>query len=85
MFSKFKTLKTLLLGDSVESLRTESSDILDVFTKTVDELNDVNQRINDKEQEKLEEQKRLANELDALAITKTRNLKIIDNINKILE
>lgn len=78
-------IKIAILGDSVESLSNESGQILDVFTKTVQELAGVNSRIANQEQEKVEEKRRIEQDLTTLATVKAKNIKVIDNINKILE
>lgn len=78
-------IKSAILGDSVESLSNESGQILDVFTKTVQELAGVNSRIATQEQEKAEEKRKIEEDLATLATVKAKNNKVINNIHKILE
>ncbi len=75
----------IVIGDPVEKFSSKSAKILDVFTKTIDDLKIVNNAIEKEEAERIEAKKELDRELESLAITKEKNLSVIGKITKIFE
>lgn len=76
-FSKPKT--------EVERLQTKSSNILDVFTKTVNELKSVNDEIQTSREETISRISQLELDLSSLNETRVKNESVILKIEKILE
>lgn len=71
--------------NQVANLQKKSSQILDVFTKTVSDLTKVNAEIQAVSDQKTLEKEQLEKELSELSNQKDSNNKIVDKINKIFE
>lgn len=69
----------------LESIVEDSSRVLDVFTKTVDELSAINTRVDEEVTKKQEEKAKLEKDIETLTVTGERNAKIINKIEKLLE
>lgn len=72
-------------SNSVEALKRKSASIVDVFTRTVEDLNEVNQEIQKTAEEKAAEKARLEADLAILNLQKDENTRVINKIQKIFE
>lgn len=70
---------------SVDALKKKSNAILDVFTKTIDELNSVNQEINASVEEKAAEKARLEADMAILSLQASENQRVINKIGQIFK
>jgi len=73
-----------LFGNTVSSLQKKSAGILDVFTKTVNQLTDVNNQLADLSVEKQAKIEKLDAEVKDITNTITNNYKVISNIRKVI-
>lgn len=71
--------------NSVQSFKSASDNILSIFTKTVNDLNNVNFKINDNIAIKNIKITKLAEENVALLDIRTSNDKMINKLNEILK
>lgn len=72
-------------GNSVSSISKKSSNILDIFNKTINDLNAVNSTIDDEADSKQLEIERLTAEREHLTKLKDKHNKVIAKITGILE
>lgn len=70
---------------NVANLQKQSDQIVDVFTKTIDDLSAVNKEANDLTVEKTIEIQKLETEVEVLNQIQTKNQTIISKIQKIFE
>ena len=70
---------------SVVSLQSQSDKIVDVFTKTIDDLSAVNKEANELTVEKTAEIQTLETEVEVLQEIQTKNQTVISKIQKIFE
>ena len=70
---------------SVASLQSQSDKIVDVFTKTIDDLSAVNKEANELTVEKTAEIQKLETEVEVLQEIQTKNQTVISKIQKIFE
>ena len=70
---------------SVASLQSQSDKIVDVFTKTIDDLSAVNEEANALTVEKTAEIQKLETEVEVLQDIQTKNQTVINKIQKIFE
>lgn len=76
---------SLLKSSSVNSLKDRSKKIVDVFTKTVDDLTQVNADIQKVAEQKAIEKARIEADLTALTTQQDDNNRVISKIQKIFE
>lgn len=69
----------------VSKLLQKSSNIVNVFTKTVNDLKEVNEQIETAMEEKQEERKRLETDITTLDTLKSTHVKVISKITSIFE
>jgi hypothetical protein len=69
---------------SVTDLQKASSDAIGVFSKTINELNEINTQINTQKQEKVSEMEMLQKECNALETQEKFNSNIINKIQLII-
>ena len=74
-----------LFSKSVSSLQTKSRDILNVFTRTVEQLKAVNSEAQALSAKKTEERNNLDKEIVELSEVQSSNERIVSKIEKILE
>lgn len=74
-----------LKSNSVEALKRKSASIVDVFTRTVEDLNDVNQEIQKVAEDKAAEKARLEADLAILNLQKDENSRVIRKIEQIFK
>ncbi len=77
-------MKNLFFKKSVTDLQKASSDAIGVFSKTINELNEIDTQINTQKQEKLSEIEALQKECDVLKTQETFNSNIINKIQLII-
>jgi hypothetical protein len=70
---------------SVAILQAQSDQIVDVFTKTIDDLSAVNKEANELTVEKTAEIQKLETEVEVLQEIQTKNQTVISKIQKIFE
>ena len=70
---------------NVASLQKQSDQIVDVFTKTIDDLSAVNKEANELTVEKTAEIQKLETEVEVLQEIQTKNQTVISKIQKIFE
>jgi hypothetical protein len=73
------------LSDEVKSLSNKSSNIVDVFTKTVNKLTTVNEQASKAISRREEEMSKLEGEKVALGAMVASNEKVITKLNSILK
>lgn len=78
-------IKRVIDPNGIEAISSKSENILDVFTKTVEDLNDLNVKIDKQAAKKEEERLKITSQLDLLSKMKAQHGKVIQNIKKILE
>ena len=78
-------LKAAIFGNQINKLQEQSKTILDVFTKTVTDLTEVNNEADQLSKQKEEEKKKLEEEITSLGNIKADNQKVIEKINKLFE
>lgn len=78
-------LKAAIFGNQINKLQEQSKTILDVFTKTVTDLTEVNNEADQLSKKKEEEKKKLEEEITSLGSIKADNQKVIEKINKLFE
>lgn len=71
--------------DRAKQAENKSKKIVDVFTKTVNDLQEVNTAIDGHIDTHTEKKRKIEEKLTSLAQTKANNAKVIDKINKIFE
>ena len=71
--------------NAVDALKKKSAGIVDIFTRTVQQLAAVNEEINAVAEQKTEEKARLEMEVTQLLSQKQDNDRVIEKINKIFE
>jgi len=71
--------------DSVLELQDRSKNVVDVFTRTVEDLKQINHDIQNLSEKKEQEKAKLEGELATLDGQKVSNNKVIEKINKIFE
>ncbi len=74
-----------LFSKSVSSLQTKSRDILNVFTRTVEQLKAVNSEAQALSAKKTEERNNLDKEIVEMSKVQSSNERIVSKIEKILE
>jgi len=70
---------------NVASLQEQSDKIVDVFTKTIDDLSAVNKEASELTVEKTAEIQKLETEVEVLQEIQTKNQTVISKIQKIFE
>jgi len=70
---------------SVAILQAQSDQIVDVFTKTIDDLSTVNKEANELTVEKTAEIQKLETEVEVLQEIQNKNQTVISKIQKIFE
>lgn len=70
---------------SVESLKKRSNAVVDVFTKTVTELMEINEEIKSAADEKAAEKARIEADLAILGLQESENNRVINKINQIFK
>ena len=70
---------------SIKRLTRRSEDVVNVFTKTIKDLTEINSQVSGAEADRLKKKARLEAELADLDKIKQDNQKVIDKINKIFE
>jgi hypothetical protein len=70
---------------NVAILQEQSDQIVDVFTKTIDDLSAVNKEANELTVEKTAEIQKLETEVEVLQEIQTKNQTVISKIQKIFE
>ena len=70
---------------NVAILQAQSDQIVDVFTKTIDDLSAVNKEANELTVEKTAEIQKLETEVEVLQEIQTKNQNVISKIQKIFE
>ena len=75
---------SLLSSNTVDKLRNQSNNILDVFTSTINDLQAVNSNVDSTMATKQEQKVKIENDLNALQQIKQKNDSVIDKISKIL-
>lgn len=70
--------------NSVDSLRSESTNVLSIFTKSLEKLDSINDRISKVKAEKLAKIAKEEQELTILELQQKDNKAIVKNINNIL-
>jgi hypothetical protein len=70
---------------NVAILQAQSDQIVDVFTKTIDDLSAVNKEANELTVEKTAEIQKLESEVETLQSIQTKNQTVISKIQKIFE
>ena len=78
-------INKLLDGNSIENLQKQSTDIVSIFTKTVEDLKTVNTHVETQEKQRIEQKAKIDAELAALSTIKVDNEKVISKISKIFE
>lgn len=78
-------LKGVFSIDIIAKLQKDSAGIVDIFTKTVSSLKDMNEKIDIEEKQRAEEKARIDAELAKLGALKFDNQKVIEKIGKIFE
>lgn len=78
-------LKNVFNSDVIIKLQKDSAGIVDIFTKTVSSLKDMNEKIDIEEKQRAEEKARIDAELAKLGGLKFDNQKVIEKIGKIFE
>ena len=71
--------------NAVDALKKKSAGIVDIFTRTVQQLAAVNEEINAVAEQKTEEKARLEMEVTHLLVQKQDNDRVIEKIKKIFE
>jgi hypothetical protein len=71
-------------SDVVKKLQGKSTDIVSVFTKTVNKLLEVNNEIESEKKSRLEKITKAQTEHDALHVQQEQNAEIISKINKLI-
>ena len=79
--SNFKAMKPI---DPIEDLKIKSGNILNVFTNTIVQLNEVNHQVNDGISIRNNKITKLTDENNELNEIKLSNTKMIDKLNQIL-
>lgn len=70
---------------SVESLKKRSVAVLDVFTRTIEELSTINEEIKKVSEEKAAEKARIEADLAVLGLQQAENIRVVRKIEKIFE
>lgn len=78
-------LREKILDNTATKIQEQSKSVLDVFTKTVKELETLNETANAELVKREEIIKKAQEEQLILNATKTKNLTVISKINKIFE
>lgn len=78
-------LKEKILGNSAAKIQEQSNSVLDVFTKTIKDLETLNTTADAELVKREEIIKKAQDEQTILNATKTKNLTVISKINKIFE
>ena len=80
-----KTIKKAFGGDPIDGLSKDSQGIVDIFTRTVDDLKELNTQIDIHSVERENAIKKLTLEMEKLSSIKGDNEKVISKIAKIFE
>jgi len=80
-----KFFHLFLSRTSVNSLKTASNRAIEVFSKTIDELNEINSQIQSQKEIKLNKISELQNECNSLQVQENYNQKIVEKIESILK
>jgi hypothetical protein len=75
---------SLLSNNTVEKLRTQSDNILDVFTSTINDLQAVNSNVDNAMATKLDQRSKIEGDINILQDIKQKNASVIEKIGKIL-
>lgn len=78
-------IKEKILGNSAAKIQEQSNSVLDVFTKTIKDLETLNTTADAELVKREEIIKKAQQEQTILNATKTKNLTVISKINKIFE
>lgn len=78
-------LKETILGNPVTRIQEESKTILDVFTKTITDLEEVNKTSDEEVAKRQEIIKKAQSETELLNAVKTKNTAVIAKIARIFE
>lgn len=70
---------------TVENLKKRSNAIVDVFTKTVTDLMEINEEIKSTAEEKAAEKARIEADLAILSLQESENNRVINKINQIFK
>lgn len=73
------------IGDKVEKLQKKSESVISVFTKTVNELVQVDNEIDTEIGKRQQEITELQAEVDALTVTKSKNESVVNRIKAFFE
>ena len=71
-------------GNSITSLQKKSQNAFVVFKKTLDNLTKVNVKINEVEAKKLDKQRLLAEEIEALGQQRALNNRLVEKITEFI-
>ena len=74
-----------MFTNSVKTLQEKSKNIINVFTKTIDELNEVNVKVAKLTTEKEETVSKLQNDISMLSTLCQNNLNIVKKISRMIE
>lgn len=77
------TIKNPFKGE-LDSIVEDSARVLDVFSKTVNELTSINTRVDAEKAVKLEEKAQLEEQIAILTVTQEKNAKVISKIENLL-
>jgi hypothetical protein len=75
---------SLLSNNTVEKLRNQSDNILDVFTSTINDLQAVNSNVDNAMATKLDQRSKIEGDINILQDIKQKNASVIEKIGKIL-
>lgn len=79
-----KRIIASIFGSKIELLKAQSSEIFNVFTKTVNELTEVNTEIQKEKDKRSEEIVKLKNECEELETTQKQNQSMINKISSFI-
>lgn len=79
-----QAIKKAWVGDPIRALESDSKSILDIFTITVRDLEEVNNKAEIETKKRIDEINKLTGELSSLGNIRQSNASIIEKINKIL-
>jgi hypothetical protein len=78
-------IDTLFNTNKTKAIQTKSKSVLDIFTKTVEDLSLLNNNIDTEARAKQEEIDRLTSEMNMLNDLKEQHIKVIGKINNLFE
>jgi hypothetical protein len=80
-----KVIKNLFPKHSVESLKEASTRAIGIFSKTIQELNEINSQIQKQKSIKLTQINELQSECSSLQVQEEYNAKIVEKIETIIK